>query len=168
MTWVFAILLMTAVWTALLATLDLRAIAFGALVAAAIVTWCSRLTGPSAPFDRAVLPRPLGLARLVLAFFVELVKSALSVAREAWRPRLAVKPGVLRIPLTVHTDIEITMLASLISLTPGTLSLDVSPDGKHLYVHALLVLDDGTEIRRTIARRLERPVRRAFRTRESS
>jgi len=68
----------------------------------------------------------------------------------------------LRVPLTVDSDVEITMLASLISLTPGTLSLDVAPDGHALFVHALIVHDDGASIRDSIARHLERPVQRAF------
>lgn len=163
MTRIIAVLLLTAVWTALFATTDVRAIGFGVLVSAGVLALTNRLEETSAgPLHRPVVPRPLGLLLMTAAFFVELIKSALSVAREAWRPRLAVQPGVIRIPLQVQTDVEITMLASLISLTPGTLSLDVSPDGKSLYVHALIIHDDGTSTRRSIARRLERPVRRAF------
>jgi multicomponent Na+:H+ antiporter subunit E len=51
------------------------------------------------------------------------------------------KPGIVKIPLTANTDLEITLLANLISLTPGTLSLDVSDDRKVLYVHAMYVKD---------------------------
>jgi multicomponent Na+:H+ antiporter subunit E len=50
-------------------------------------------------------------------------------------------PGIVRVPLDVKTDFEITLLANLISLTPGTLSLDVSEDRKVLYVHTMYVGD---------------------------
>ena len=51
------------------------------------------------------------------------------------------KPGIVKIPLDLETDVEITLLASLITLTPGTLSLDVSKDKKVLYVHSMYVYD---------------------------
>ena len=51
------------------------------------------------------------------------------------------KPGIVKIPLDARSDLEITLLANLISLTPGTLSLDVSDDRKVLYVHAMYVND---------------------------
>jgi len=163
MTQIVAVLLLTAVWTALFATLDPRAIAFGAIVSGVILWLAGKLERTNVgALHRRVLLRPLGMLRLAFAFFFELVKSALSVAREAWRPQLAIEPGVISIPLTVRSDVEITMLASLISLTPGTLSLEVTPEGETLYVHALIVEDDGSEIRASIARRLERPVRGAF------
>ena len=65
------------------------------------------------------------------------------------------RPGVIGIPLDAKTDLEITMLANVISLTPGTLSLDVSPDRKTLYIHAMYVVDPD-ELRREIKDGLER------------
>lgn len=163
MSQIVAALFLTAVWTALFATLDLRGIAAGVVVSSIILALTGRLASTGAGhLRRKVRPRPWGLLVLTAAFLIELLKSALSVAREAWRPKLAIRPGVVAVPVELASDIEITMLASLISLTPGTLSLEVSADGKTLYVHALVVSDDGTEIRRTIAGKLERPVRGAF------
>nr|WP_253451995.1 Na+/H+ antiporter subunit E [Halomonas sp. Y3] len=52
-------------------------------------------------------------------------------------------------PLEARTELEITMVANLISLTPGTLSLDVSDDRKVLYIHAMF-LDDEEELRRNL------------------
>jgi multicomponent Na+:H+ antiporter subunit E len=77
-----------------------------------------------------------------LFYLAELVLSSLRVAVDVCRPRLRVCPGVVGIPLRARTDAEITVLANLISLTPGTLSLDVSPDRQRLYVHAM-DLDGG-------------------------
>jgi multicomponent Na+:H+ antiporter subunit E len=55
-------------------------------------------------------------------------------------------PGIIRIPLSARTDLEITLLANLISLTPGSLSLDVSDDRKVLYVHAMYIGDKDAYI----------------------
>ncbi|NNJ70240.1 MAG: Na+/H+ antiporter subunit E, partial [Kiritimatiellales bacterium] len=66
-------------------------------------------------------------------------------------------PGVIGIPLDAETDLEITMLANIISLTPGTLSLDVSEDRKTLYIHAMYVInpeDLRNEIKDGLERRL--------------
>ena len=52
-------------------------------------------------------------------------------------------------PLSARTEMEITMVANLISLTPGTLSLDVSDDRKVLYIHAMF-LDNEEELRRNL------------------
>ncbi len=78
---------------------------------------------------------------LALLFLYELVLSAWRVACIVVRPQMNLQPGVIAYPLTVDRDFEITMLANLITLTPGTLSVDVSSDRKTLYVHCLDVPD---------------------------
>lgn len=92
--------------------------------------------------------RALAFVGLYLA---ELVRSSLEVAVDVCRPRLRVRPGVVGIPLRARTDAEITVLANLISLTPGTLSLDVSPDRRRLYVHAM-DLEEGPDALRADVR----------------
>lgn len=56
-------------------------------------------------------------------------------------PHYNMSPGIVGYPLDVKTDLQITFLANCISLTPGTLSLDVSDDKKILYVHAMYIKD---------------------------
>ena len=99
---------------------------------------------------------------LMLLFLRELAKSAWTVAVTIMSPRMDVKPGILAFPLTVDRDFEITLLANLITLTPGTLSVDVSDDGKTLYVHAL-DCSDPEATRRDIANGFERRILEAFR-----
>lgn len=157
------LIVLTVVWGLLFSTTDLRALAFGALVSGAILAFAHSLQ-PDEGADRpTVWPRPVGVVVLAVAFSRELVLSAWSVVREAWRPTLAIHPGIVSIPLEVESDLEITVLASLISLTPGTLSLEVTPDRKTLFVHALVVDGDGEDLRKSIYERLEKPVKRAFR-----
>ncbi|MEN8150722.1 MAG: Na+/H+ antiporter subunit E [Planctomycetota bacterium] len=100
------------------------------------------------------IPRGLGL----LFFFLwELVLSSIRVARDVLSPRPRFKPGIVGVPLDAETDAEITLLACLITLTPGTLSLDVSEDRKTLYVHAMRV-EDPEAFRREIKAGFERRV----------
>jgi multicomponent Na+:H+ antiporter subunit E len=94
---------------------------------------------------------------LALFFVWELILSNLRVAYDVVTPRHHMRPGVIGIPLDVRTDLEITVLSSMISLTPGTLSLDVSADRKTLYIHAMYI-DDVEAVRRKIKDGFERRV----------
>ncbi|TVP47207.1 MAG: Na+/H+ antiporter subunit E [Halomonas sp.] len=94
----------------------------------------------------ARIPR---LIRFVGFFLKELVQANLRVGFDILTPPWHMKPGVIAMPLTARTEMEITMVANLISLTPGTLSLDVSDDRKVLYIHAMF-LDDEEELRRNL------------------
>ena len=79
------------------------------------------------------------LLLLIWLFLRELTASALRVAIVVLTPDLksALNPAIVAFPLDVKTDVEITLLANLITLTPGTLSVDVSEDCSTLYVHTL-------------------------------
>lgn len=75
--------------------------------------------------------------RLFLLFLRELILSALKVAWLVVQPRLKLRPAIIAYPLTVTSDAQITLLANMITLTPGTLSVDVSDDQRTLYIHAI-------------------------------
>ena len=94
---------------------------------------------------------------LALFFIWELILANLRVAYDVVTPGHHMQPGVIGIPLAARTDLEITVLSSMISLTPGTLSLDVSADRKMLYIHAMY-LDDVEAARRKIKDGFERRV----------
>jgi len=74
---------------------------------------------------------------LILLFSREFVMSALKVAWLVVQPKMHIRPAIIAHPLTVTSDAQITLLANMITLTPGTLSIDVSDDRKTLYVHAI-------------------------------
>lgn len=79
---------------------------------------------------------------LFIGFFLfELLKANLEVAYGVVSPKFHMTPGIVRVPLEAQTNLEITLLANLITLTPGTLSLDVSDDKKVLYVHTMYLTD---------------------------
>lgn len=102
------------------------------------------------------------IASLTLLFLYELVLSAWRVAVLVVQPKMDLKPGIFAYPLTVEKDFEITLLANLITLTPGTLTVDVSADRRFLYVHAL-DCSDPDQARRDIAEGFERKIMEAFR-----
>lgn len=102
------------------------------------------------------------ITSLVVLFFKELALSAWKVAVLVTRRDMDLKPGIFAFPLTVERDFEITLLANLITLTPGTLSVDVSEDRRFLYVHALDCADpEGAK--RDIATGFEAKILEAFR-----
>lgn len=79
------------------------------------------------------------IASLILLFLYELAASAVRVAIVVLTPSMKadLRPAIIAFPLTVKSDAEITLLANLITLTPGTLSIDVSEDRSVLFVHVL-------------------------------
>ncbi len=102
-----------------------------------VILWVSRKAlGGSKYFSKI----PVAI-KFILYFIKELIKANLIVAYDIITPKDYMKPGIVAVPLDVQSDLEITLFANLITLTPGTLSLDVSGDKKTLYVHGLYVKD---------------------------
>ena len=107
---------------------------------------------------------PMRVVRTVsfaLFYVRELVLANLRMARDVCRIRPTYRPAIVAIPLEIETDseAELTLLANLISLTPGTLSLDLSPDRRTLYVHTMEIPNGDVEaFRRTLKHDFERRV----------
>lgn len=110
---------------------------------------------------RLGIRRPVVAARLLLVFLRELVVSTLQVAAAIVRPQLNITPAFIVVPLTLTDDLSITILANMITLTPGTLTLDIAPDRSALYVHCLSA-DDVDAVRAHIQRVFERPIAEAL------
>lgn len=109
-----------------------------------------------------VVFRPLAMLLLGGLFIKELALSAFKVAKLVLSPRMDLKPGIFAYPLTVDRDFEITLLANLITLTPGTLSVDVSDDRRTLFVHGV-DCSDPEQARQDIRQGFERRILEAFR-----
>ncbi|EDL63452.1 Na+/H+ antiporter subunit E [Bacillus sp. SG-1] len=91
--------------------------------------------------SRFYLWRVFAVISLLLLFLKELILSNISVLKTILKPRLDIKPGIFELPTELKTDWEITLLANLITLTPGTLVVDISYDNKILYIHTLDIPD---------------------------
>ena len=86
------------------------------------------------------------LVELSFFFIWELIIASFSVAYEVVRPGHNMVPGIIAVPLDTTTDLQITIFSSLVTLTPGTLSLDVSADKSHLFVHAMYIKNSDSSI----------------------
>lgn len=144
-------------WLALTGSLTPLNILLGLIVSALAVAVLSAHL-PVLSVRARVLPS-LKLLWLVL---VALFASAWRVAELVLRPKLAISPDVVVVPVGLTSDAELTLLANLITLTPGTLTVDVADDRRSLYVHALEAADPEA-VRRDIRAGFERAIREAFR-----
>ena len=113
--------------------------------------------------QRGALRKSVQILSLTGLFFYELMASAVRVAMVVLHPDLksVLKPAIVAVPLTVKSDAEITLLANLITLTPGTLSVDVSKDRSVLYVHALS-MEDADALIADIANGFEARIKEVF------
>jgi len=82
---------------------------------------------------------PLRVVRALLIFLVELMKANLRVAVEVLTPGFSMTAGIIRVPTRTRSSLEVVLLANAITLTPGTLTLEVDEENRVLYVHGLYV-----------------------------
>jgi multicomponent Na+:H+ antiporter subunit E len=114
------------------------------------------LTKPLYPDTRYFkkFPKTVNLAGY---FLKELAVSNLRVLWDVITPRQSSRPGIIGVPLDADSDLEIFLVANLLSLTPGTLSIDLSEDRRTLFVHVMF-LEDVQATRLAIKTELERRV----------
>lgn len=149
-------ILLALIWALITGSFTIANIVLGFLLGAAALYLIREQVGSLGYFRRG-----LKLVALAALFGYELILSATRVAILVLSPRMDLKPGIFAFPLELERDFEITLLANMITLTPGTLSVDVSEDKKFLYVHAIDCSDpDG--LRRDIAQGFERRIKEAF------
>lgn len=129
-------ILLTFIWVALTGSFAILNFVFG-FVLSFLILWIIIIGSGESKYFK-ILPKVIAF---VFFFLYELIKANLQVAYDVITPKFYMKPGIIKVPLDAQSDLEITLLANLISLTPGTLSLDVSNDKKVLYVHGMYVSD---------------------------
>lgn len=74
---------------------------------------------------------------------MKLIQANLHIAYDILSPRIRVNPGFVWISLQVNTNAGILLLSNLLSMTPGTLSIEVSPDKRKLLVHCLYIKNEA-------------------------
>lgn len=146
-------LILTLIWVALTGQFAFENFAFGFAIAY-LLLWLTQRPEESYSYFRKI--------RQVLGFAIfalwQIAQASLQVAYMVLRPGHQIQPGVIAIPLDARTDEEITLLANLITLTPGTLSLDVSSDRLVLYVHTMHIGESPDRFRKKIKEGFERRV----------
>ncbi len=141
-------------WAALYGDFSLTTLSVGFAVGYALLA----LMVSGGVVERGSYTARVGRAAAFVGYFLwELVLANIRIAHDVLTPRHHMKPGIVAVPLDARTDAEITLLANFITLTPGTLSLDVSEDRKLLYIHAMYIdNDDPDALRASVKQGFER------------
>ncbi|MEO2054384.1 MAG: Na+/H+ antiporter subunit E [Nitrospira sp.] len=160
----FLNILLAFIWCLLQENLKLHEFLIGALLGYGVI----RLLKPVLEDGNAAgrVPKPfLGLKgyfriflhtlRYIFVFLYEVIKANLQVVKIVLSPKLNITPGIIAYKMDVESDAGITLLANSITLTPGTLTVDLSKDKKTLYIHALHI-EDARVLELSIKNSLER------------
>jgi multicomponent Na+:H+ antiporter subunit E len=105
-----------------------------------ILLWLS-----TALYNRTYFRKMPKAVNFLFYFLKELLVANLKIAIDILTPRYHMRPTVIALPLRARKNLEISLLANMINLTPGTLCLDVSKDRRTLYVHALYLKHNDIE-----------------------
>lgn len=111
--------------------------------------------------DAPTLHRPGVALRLLAVFAYDIVVANFHVARLVLGPNGKLRPAFLEIPLDLDSDFAISLLASMITLTPGTVTVDYDPERSVIHVHALDT-DDPDAMVKEIKQRYETPLKEAL------
>ncbi len=150
-------LLLFLVWQLLVNRLSLNSMLFGMLLGIVIPF----LTGPYWP-DRPILRKPLKIAEYVLIAIFDIIVANIVVAQLVlFRRNRDLRPALICVPLELRTPEAITALAGTITLTPGTVSCDLSAEGHNLLVHCLHAPDPDV-VRDEITERYQRRLMEIF------
>ncbi len=140
-------LILAVMWMFLSETYNFKTFLVGYLLGIALLFLLQRFI-PDAFYLRKVGK----VFNLILLFIRELLLSNIDIVKHVYRPKLDIQPGIFALPTELKSNWEITLLANLITLTPGTLSLVISDDYSVIYVHAMDIADveeSITEIKET-------------------
>jgi multicomponent Na+:H+ antiporter subunit E len=122
-------ILLLAVWIGLTNSLDIQELGVGAAVSLGIAYF---FAGEERFHLGSIL---LKYIRFAPTFIKALIQSNIEVARIVLSPSLPVNPGIVKLKTTLKNDYDKLLLANAITLTPGTITLDMEDD--HLYIHIL-------------------------------
>jgi len=149
------------IWMALTWSLDRQVVIAGVIAAAIAAVLFSEVL----PKEYRVFISPARIFWLLIylpVFFYYVMKANLDVVYRALHPAMPIYPGIVKIKTELETESGITALANSITLTPGTLTVDLKNDG-HLYIHWINVKsDDIEEATRHIVKKFEGVLRRIF------
>jgi multicomponent Na+:H+ antiporter subunit E len=145
-------ILLAIIWAAVTADISLQSLGFGYVLGFLVLWLMKPILGPTGYFKKYGM-----VFKLFANLGKELVRSNLRVAYDVITPTIYMRPGIVAVPLDAETDMEIALMANMITLTPGTMSLGVSQDRKYLYVHSMFI-DDPETLKREIKEGIEHPL----------
>lgn len=144
------------IWLLLNNTTSAGHMVLGALLAI-FIPWFTSGFWP----EMVTIRKPRLLAKYVAFVLWEIMVANMVVARMILGRANKLQPGFIAYRLQLQSPIAISLLANTISLTPGTVSCDLTEDGRTLLIHALHI-DDAASIKADIARKFEQPLKEIF------
>ena len=143
-------------WLLLNNTIEAGHILLGAILGL-LIPWFSASFWP----ERVCLKSPFTLIKFLLVVLYDIVVANIIVAKQVLGENSKLNPTFFELPLDIDHPLGISILASTISLTPGTVSCDLSEDSSYLTIHGLSVEDVASEIA-SIKERYEKPLLEVF------
>ena len=150
-------ILLLVVWLMLNTTLSLGHILLGSVLAIVIPILCAPLRMP-----QAKIKRPLKALTYALVVLKDILVANVEVALLVVGPMRKIMPGFVAVPIDLPDTLAVTVLASTVTMTPGTVSAEVSKDQKWLYVHVLDMPESEQEVIDLIKQRYESRVKEIF------
>ncbi len=100
--------------------------------------------------------------KLFLIFIYELFTASVVVIGKIIEPKINIKPGIFSLETSLESDIEVTLLALLITLTPGSVVMEISHDNKTFYIHTMDIPEQSDAVLRSTSR-FEEAIKRVTR-----
>lgn len=144
------------IWLLLNNTVAAGHILLGALLAI-FIPWFTSAFWP----EKVQIRRPWLLAKFVAVVIYEILVANVVVARLILTRQDKLQPGFLQVPLELTSPLAISLLANTISLTPGTVTCDLSEDQSYLLIHALHIEDAEATVA-DIKTQFEKPLKEIF------
>ncbi|TDL66164.1 Na+/H+ antiporter subunit E [Rhodococcus qingshengii] len=88
----------------------------------------------------------LAIVQLFFVFIYELFTSSILVIRQILRPKINITPGIFTLETELEGDLEVTLLALLLTLTPGSVVVEVTSDSKKFYIHAMDIPESSNAV----------------------
>ena len=150
-------ILLALAWAALIGQITLTNLVTGYVLSFLVLAFLAR----GGVIPSTLTSRSAHAASLAGFFIKALVVANVKVAIDVLRPRTAIRPAVVAIPLDVTSDGEILLLSMLINITPGSVTIDLSDDRRTLYVH-VMHMTSADDSRREIKEGFEHRVQLVF------
>ncbi|MGB3907418.1 MAG: Na+/H+ antiporter subunit E [Methanomethylovorans sp.] len=150
------------IWCFVHGTFSLVSFIFGLLIGLLAIRPFRFLYRPEMNFRLFSPPnRIVSIIRYFMVLIKEIIKANIAVAKIVTKPKINISPGIIAVPIRCKTDLSITGIANTITLTPGTITVDISDDHSTLYVHCIDASDPAA-ICASIRDDLEKYVLEAF------
>jgi len=160
MKWLTCLIAIFALWMLLFWSLDLWVIGTGVLVALIVATLLADVYPDG--LEKVLSPRRALFFGIYLPYFLYYcIKANLDVMLRVVHPDVPIRPGIVKVTTTLKSEMAKTFLANSITLTPGTLTIDI--DGQDLYIHWINIRGEDAAARSAeICGRFEPLLRRIF------